>query len=102
MRPMLAALCCAALVACGPQAGDGTQLANPASVYCGQHGGTVEIRGDDRGAQHGACVFDDGSECDEWAFYRGECTPGQHPAARGPSASDDRDLRPRGAWHGRM
>ena len=37
--------------------------------------GTVEIR-EERGGQRGVCVFDDGSECDEWEFYRGECEPG--------------------------
>lgn len=52
------------------------QLANPASVYCEEQGGTLEIRTAEAGGQAGYCVFDDGSECDEWAFFRGECTPG--------------------------
>ena len=51
-------------------------LANPASVYCGEQGGTVDIRTGDDGGQYGVCVFPDGSECDEWALYRGECSPG--------------------------
>ena len=25
------------------------------------------------GSQNGICVFPDGSECDEWAYFRGEC-----------------------------
>lgn len=50
-------------------------LANPASVYCVEQGGTVEIRTDEAGNQAGVCVFDTGRECDEWAFYRGECSP---------------------------
>lgn len=50
-------------------------LANPASVYCVEQGGTVEIRTDEAGNQAGVCVFDSGGECDEWAFYRGECSP---------------------------
>jgi len=48
-------------------------LPNPASLYCQEQGYTVEIRTDDSGGQYGVCVFPDGSECDEWAFYRGEC-----------------------------
>jgi putative hemolysin len=51
-------------------------MPNPASVFCEEQGGTVDIRSDDEGAQFGVCVFDDGSECEEWAFFRGECTPG--------------------------
>jgi putative hemolysin len=41
-----------------------TELPNPASVYC-----------QEQGNQQGFCVFSDGTECDEWAFFRGECGP---------------------------
>ena len=51
-------------------------MANPASVYCVQEGGKVDIRTAADGSQTGFCVFPDGSECDEWAFLRGECKPG--------------------------
>jgi putative hemolysin len=54
-----------------------TGMANPASVYCEQQGGTVDIRTAADGSQTGYCVFADGSECDEWAFFRGQCKPGQ-------------------------
>jgi putative hemolysin len=54
-----------------------TQLANPASVYCVEQGGTLDTRTDDSGGQYGVCVFEDGSECEEWAFCRGECKPGE-------------------------
>jgi len=50
-------------------------LANPASVYCEEQGGTLDMREGEDGTT-GYCVFDDGSECDEWAFFRGECEPG--------------------------
>lgn len=51
------------------------QLANPAAVYCREQGYTLEIRTDADGGQYGVCIFPDGSECDAWAFYRGECVP---------------------------
>jgi len=50
-------------------------LPNPASVYCEQQGYTVEIRTASDGGQTGVCIFPNGSECDEWAYYRGECAP---------------------------
>ena len=28
------------------------------------------------GVRCGYCIFPDGSECEEWAFFRGECVPG--------------------------
>lgn len=59
----------------GPESGE-VGLPNPASVYCEEQGGKVEIRTDAGGGQYGVCIFADGSECDEWAFYRGECSPG--------------------------
>ena len=51
-------------------------LPNPASVYCKQQGYRLEMRTAPDGSQSGACLFPDGSECDEWAYYRGECGPG--------------------------
>jgi hypothetical protein len=35
----------------------------------------MEIRTAADGSQSGVCIFLDGSECDEWAYYRGECGP---------------------------
>ncbi len=60
----------------GSLGGDGAGTANPASEYCVEQGGTLEIRTNDADNQYGVCVFADGSECDEWAFFRGECAPG--------------------------
>jgi len=54
-----------------------TGLPNPASVYCVEHGGRLEIR-DTESGQVGYCIFDDGSECEEWAFYNGECAKGEY------------------------
>ena len=52
-----------------------TGLANPASVYCGQVGGTTVIKKDATGAEYGMCTFPNGSACEEWALFRGECKP---------------------------
>lgn len=49
--------------------------ANPASVYCQENGGRLENREFFQG-QKGFCIFDDGSECDEWEFFRNECRKG--------------------------
>jgi putative hemolysin len=48
-------------------------MPNPASVYCEQQGNKLEIYTAADGSQNGICVFPDGSTCDEWAYYRGEC-----------------------------
>lgn len=50
-------------------------LPNPASIYCMEQGGRLEFRKDKEGNEYGVCIFPDGSECEEWAFYRGECKP---------------------------
>jgi len=52
-----------------------TQMANPASVYCEQQGYKTEIVTAADGSQSGNCMFTDGTKCDEWAYYRGECGP---------------------------
>ncbi len=49
------------------------KMANPASVYCKEQGNKLEIRMAADGSQSGVCVFPDGSTCDEWAYFRGEC-----------------------------
>ena len=40
-----------------------------------EQGGTVDIRTDESGNQIGYCVFSDGTEIEEWAYYRGEAEP---------------------------
>lgn len=47
-------------------------MPNPASVYCGDAGGTLEIKSDASGGQYGMCNFPNGTSCEEWALYRGE------------------------------
>ena len=51
-----------------------TTIANPASVYCVNHGGKLDIRTTSLG-QTGICVFSNGYECDEWNYLKGECSP---------------------------
>jgi len=53
-------------------------MPNPASVHCVQNGNKLEIITAADGSQSGVCVFPDGSTCDEWAYYRGECGPQVH------------------------
>ncbi|OQY37114.1 MAG: hypothetical protein B6243_01430 [Anaerolineaceae bacterium 4572_5.2] len=63
-------------------------MANPASVYCGEQGGALDIRAADDGSQTGYCVFADGSECEEWAFMRGECSPASAATAEVTAAAE--------------
>jgi len=48
-------------------------MANPAAVYCIGLDYNYEIKTAADGSQYGICIFDDNSQCEEWAFYRGEC-----------------------------
>ncbi|MGV8171466.1 MAG: DUF333 domain-containing protein [Candidatus Woesearchaeota archaeon] len=61
------------LTACTKSPADGAQLANPASEFCVDNGGTLDIRTAEDGSQIGYCVIG-GEECEEWALFRGECS----------------------------
>ena len=50
-----------------------TTLANPASVYCQQQSGTLEIVTDTSGAQSGICHLSGWVDCEERAYMRWEC-----------------------------
>jgi putative hemolysin len=66
-------------------------MPNPASLFCEQNGNTLEIRTAEDGSQAGVCVFPDGSTCDEWAYFRGECGPaasGGGPGGSGGTGGD--------------
>ena len=65
-----------ALVACGSDAepSDTTApagLANPASVFCVDQGGTVEIV-DEADGQVGYCILPDGTRIEEWEYFRSQ------------------------------
>ena len=49
---------------------ENVEIANPASVYCEENGGTLKL-------EEGAwlCMFKDWSYCEEWAYKNGECKP---------------------------
>lgn len=47
---------------------------NPASVFCEENGGTLEIIPDEWWTRAN-CNFDDWSFCEERAYYHGECSP---------------------------
>ena len=51
---------------------ENAELANPASAYCEENGGTLQI-------EDGAwlCMFTDGSYCEEWSYFSGECKEGE-------------------------
>jgi putative hemolysin len=71
--------------ACGPTgtpapAASQAALPNPASEFCEANGGRLEIRSAGDGSQTGVCVFADGSECEEWAHFRGECASRSVPS----------------------
>ena len=66
---------------------DTIDIANPASAYCEEQGFKLEIRAAQDGSQYGVCVFEDDSECEEWAYYRDECKPGDMDVAPAPVAT---------------
>jgi putative hemolysin len=63
-------------------------MPNPASVHCEEQGNRLEIRTAADGSQTGYCIFPDGSECDEWAYLRGECAPASAPTEAPIDPSD--------------
>jgi putative hemolysin len=74
-----------AITACGGQVAETPQpdMPNPASAFCEEQGYELEIRTAADGSQQGFCLFPDGGECEEWAFFRGECGPAQDAAGAG-------------------
>ncbi|MFH1587984.1 MAG: DUF333 domain-containing protein [Candidatus Diapherotrites archaeon] len=52
-------------------------IGNPASVKCVEDGGEFKIITESNGSQYGICIFDDNSYCDEWKYFRGECSKGE-------------------------
>jgi putative hemolysin len=65
---------------------DTITIANPASAYCEEQGGELEIRTAQDGSQYGVCMFEDDTECEEFAYYHGECKTGDMDVAPAPTA----------------
>jgi uncharacterized protein len=68
--------------------------ANPASVYCSEMGYTLETVNDANG-QSANCVFPDGTKCEQFSFFRGQCGAKHSFCARqGGVVSADSTTRP--------
>jgi inhibitor of cysteine peptidase len=52
-------------------------IPNPAAKYCVDQGNQSEIRTGADGSQSAVCKFPNGTECDEWSYFRRECSPAQ-------------------------
>jgi hypothetical protein len=70
-------------------------MANPASVYCEQNGGTIEIV-QVNSWQFGLCHFPNGSICEEWIYMKWYCLNTGHLGVLNSSsyfiAKDENDL----------
>lgn len=53
------------------------QIANPASTNCIEQGGKLAFQENENGTV-GICTLPDGTECEEWALFRGECPAKAH------------------------
>lgn len=47
-------------------------IANPASIYCLDNGGSLQMK-ENKNGQYGVCYFEDNRQCEERAFYHGDC-----------------------------
>lgn len=72
-------------------------MPNPASVYCEQNGNKLEILTGTDGSQSGICIFPDGTTCDEWAYFRGECGPEAQKSAA-PAVTDEPTINASGGY----
>lgn len=59
----------------GTEPKEKTGIANPATTKCLKDGLMLKKTYDIEGETN-ICVFDDNTECDEWAYFRGECKKG--------------------------
>jgi putative hemolysin len=68
---LLVTFSCLVLAGCAssPLGDKPAGLANPASTYCVEQGGTVELRAEVKG-QVGYCHLSDGRVIEEWTYFR--------------------------------
>lgn len=55
------------------QMADDTALSNPATVYCLSRDGDFNMKKTLAGTTEGYCTLPDGTECEVWALYKGDC-----------------------------
>ena len=70
-------------------------MANPASVYCVEQGGKLEIRNETAG-QVGYCHLPDGQVVEEWALFRAhqpKCKPEQAQALVGQKLMSEAEIK---------
>ena len=74
---------------------ENAEIANPASVYCEENGWTLVL-------EEGAwlCMFADGSYCEEWAYQRWECQPGDIMYNVVPEEEFIDDVEQKADWNG--
>ncbi|MBW2965051.1 DUF333 domain-containing protein [Candidatus Woesearchaeota archaeon] len=77
-----------------------TQIANPASVFCEEQGGTLTIV-DEEAGQTGMCTLANGTVCEEWAYFRGECGSGEDNPGKQVACTEEAKMCPDGSAVGR-
>jgi putative hemolysin len=76
VAPLFFLVLSAGLAVGGGLAQQPAKLANPASVNCVEHGGSLRIERRPDGGEYGVCAFVDNYQCEEWAMMRGRCPVG--------------------------
>lgn len=69
---------CSAIINNTESNNDSVDLANPASKFCIENNGKLDIRVNKIG-EYGVCIFEDNSECEEWDYLQGNCNIGDNP-----------------------
>ena len=70
-KGLFATISCSTLIGC-MQTPHNIGIANPASEYCIQQGGYLEIKKDQVGNEYGICHLPDGRASEEWEFFRAQ------------------------------
>jgi len=60
-----------------PHAPTQVGVANPATTACIRAGGVPSTERSADGGERGLCRLPSGQICDQWAFFRAECGPGE-------------------------
>ncbi|OTG66372.1 I78 family peptidase inhibitor [Acinetobacter silvestris] len=71
-------------------------MANPASQYCIDQGGKIEIKTDASGGQVGYCQLSNGQVVEEWAFFResqANCLPEEAQKLVGQTGLTDAQIQ---------